>query len=268
MKDTKLRLDYLFSIGIKLAEGDEYNYLGMEVILRNNDLATTNKPTTTDNERFITSFAPRKNKGVQPVGDSVPVTAILNGFESEPEKSIAAGFNWIIEGVTGDIETWMPNLNELIKMQIEHDKQKATSSAANDPNKIGDIINGKQVKPRTKTEYIGLHFIKKWEAVKFMEETGESLFYISNNEYIELFVPESAIKKVRQQSALYRKVETEITWQSELKLFLDESNHIDGGSPIETAIEHPKSKVDRDWDNEFVQMCRVVVDAVDNKEVK
>lgn len=81
------------------------------------------------------------------------------------------------------------------------------------------------LKPRTKVEYVKCDFEHKWEAVKFMEETEETLYTRPNDEYIELMVCESAVKKMRQGTTLYRRVESEVTWQGEL-IGLLESNGV------------------------------------------
>ncbi len=102
----ELRLDYFLSKGLKLVTGDT-------------------STSDIENQCFIVSFAQRKNTGEQPCGDDVPVIINgNNGYEHEylskvvawdrsPEKSSNGAFYAIL--------TWKPDLDALIKMQIEHD---------------------------------------------------------------------------------------------------------------------------------------------------
>lgn len=104
-----------------------------------------------------------------------------------------------------------------------------TKDACND---IRNIANADQAfilraaaleekKPRTKVEYVKCEFVTKWEHVKLMEDTGESLFFLPNDEFIEVMTPESAIKKLRKGHELYRRIETEITERDEFIEFVE-----------------------------------------------
>jgi hypothetical protein len=140
----KLRLDYFLSLGLKLVEGDKYIFTEREYTITGGDNASAISEDEFYNEdRIITSFAPRKNTGEQPCGDDVPVLVTLLNKEVRE-----AGGNNSCEGVGSystdlnsqyQVDTWQPDIEELIKMQSEHDAcDKAQDSMINFGNKMLD----------------------------------------------------------------------------------------------------------------------------------
>lgn len=122
MNDVKLRMDYFLSLGLKLADGDIYLSMNGDMFMVGDDIEAmhANVVSERDKEKFIVSLAPRKNTGVQPVGDSVPV--IVYWGHDNSDESLFGATDWEIELDNINIATWKPSIDALIKMQIQNDE--------------------------------------------------------------------------------------------------------------------------------------------------
>jgi len=201
MQNDKLRLDYFFKQGLKLANYDVVGReIGLTTVVEHN-IDDFNLPCPNDVNMLIEPFAPRKNKGVQPCGDDAPVVLeyYRNHKDFGNEKRYAGQVDWAC--VTTN-KSWKPDINELIKLQDAHDKQ---------------------AKPkRTKVEFVKVDKNadngKYWECARQFAE-GECEFYsdalgccgVKSNDFLLTHY---------KSGYLYRKVEREVTWQEEAKLLL------------------------------------------------
>ena len=130
---NKLRLDYFFSKGGKLVDGDVFiDTTGRRVAIGIGNGSgrdqcgdtTANKPCVHDSKRFIESFEPRKNKGVMPCDGDFPVVANLfhRGISGDSYGCLAKDFRWDFTNKANCyVEFWQPDINALIEMQNEHD---------------------------------------------------------------------------------------------------------------------------------------------------
>lgn len=75
-------------------------------------------------DRYIKSFAPRKNEGAQPVGDDV-VVDVYDGLAGYCTR--ASQLNWSLKEDEGHytVKTYTPNYDALLKMQNEFDKKES-----------------------------------------------------------------------------------------------------------------------------------------------
>jgi len=126
MENVKLRLDYYLG-KLKLVNGDVYKDIsGVHYTVGDGgknymSASQANIPSTKDCGRFIVSLAPRENKGEQPCGDDAMVYVDLSN--GDQVRWLAKHFEWT---GAGDyvVETWKPDIEAIIKMQIEFDKNK------------------------------------------------------------------------------------------------------------------------------------------------
>jgi hypothetical protein len=249
MNDTKLRLDYLRSNKISAAVGDNYIDGGINGKISNPRQARIINELNGNecSDIFITSFTPRKNTGVQPCGDDVPVVGYW-GHRDDKFKRLCGQPAWSLE-LNNYVKSWKPDIDELIKMQIEHDKQVKPCAS--------ELFEEKKM-PRTKTEYV-----KVTDSIFDLQvdfERGELWFF----KPVDFFNPVKrymTIKCIIQLAELietknvYRKVETEITWQDEAKDLLLSQAYCEGDD-LFNLFDNPE---------DTISFCRFVVDAVDNK---
>ena len=122
---SKLRLDYFLSLGLKLVEGDTCTSPSLSVmhtIEDKDDAEDWNNDSDLNNQCFVLEFAHRKNTGEQPCGDDVPV--IMKDKDNNTSRGAASYYEWSLK--KGRYITFIPDLDALIKMQNEHDKQGKT----------------------------------------------------------------------------------------------------------------------------------------------
>lgn len=120
-------------------------------------------------------------------------------------------------------------------------------------------IDDFKAKPKTKVEYVKCEFKHAWEALKEYQEDG-NLFLSAGA--VGVYIPPNDIYQVvGNHPNLYRRIETEITWQDELEEFMSKCVHFDGANAIQDFYNgQPKIKV---LDNEFLSMCHLVVSLTD-----
>lgn len=146
MNDTKLRLDYFLNLGLEIVKGDGYinkinNYSGK---CRNSiwikELNYEGHPQISD--LFITSFTWRKNEGTHPTNRSSDIPVVYRRVEGGSEcKGMADKCAWDIWKHSSDILSWKPDLELLIKMQIEYDeKQVLTKDCHKVVNRVDEYI--------------------------------------------------------------------------------------------------------------------------------
>lgn len=255
---SKLRLDYFLSLGLKLVKGDEYDYSNMHIKLAPVGVKSSNKPCENDENRFITSFALRKNTGVQPCGDDVPV--VVERVDEGHWSNAAKACDWNTGIGVDDINSWKPDIDALIKMQDEFDSnaykakcddvlidRAVKQQVATDSQEIAKAMSDSvEQKPRVKVEYVKRDFTKLSDA--FIAHEYAALYYNVNESY--LMANNAGVVSHYELDNLYRKVETEISWQDEFKLFL---------SLIlcDEEVREIISSVDG-WDKEFLEMCNHV----------
>ena len=125
---VKLRLDYFLGLGLKITTCDGYEIRSMSVRVSNDIHAKKLYEGTGNNERFITSFARRKNEGFQPVGDYIPVLICCKDAPNTWLLRLAGRVDWECDCFRCVVE-WMPNLNALIEMQVKSDNAQVVSLA-------------------------------------------------------------------------------------------------------------------------------------------
>jgi len=109
------------------------------------------------------------------------------------------------------------------------------------------------VKPRVKVEYVKCEYDYVWQMVKEFEE-GRGIYTRKSHEtYIKI---DNAPDVLRYMRRLYRKVETEITWQDELIDFCKLIN-IEPRFPM--SADHGYVQVSGMMkESEFISMCHLV----------
>lgn len=237
MNDVKLRLGFVRLIieGFKLKYGDETLGQSGRVNCVGNTCGMTFANNFDDND-FITSFAPRKNTGVQPVGDGVPVFAYLTdeiGY-IDGLSSAADAWGW---SVTESIIEWKPDINKLIKMQIQYDE-----------------LNIAKEKPRMKTEYVKVTDSIFGLGADFAK--GE-LYYPGSVQGQFIVIDDTILlAQLIEDEKVYRKVETEITWQREL----DQWAHKTGTC---VTVDFDNNIIQTGWisSTQFKEMCHLVYHA-------
>ncbi len=117
-----LRLDYFLSLGLKPYLGDSFSCRGSLHVVDALNIGVISSSDALHCERFITSLAPRENTGAQPCGDNVPV--VVEWGDGLNEVDAAVNVLWNTDGFRNDIDSWSPDLAELIKMQDEHDAKR------------------------------------------------------------------------------------------------------------------------------------------------
>lgn len=186
----KLRLDYFLSVGGKVATGDLVSVPFCEILEVENDKHANifNEPGEGDCERFIISFAPRKNTGKQPVPDRFPV---LWSQRNNTRKNIGLGLDW--EQLIMD--SWKPDIDALIKLQDWQDKTiptfsttlnkeranfKSGTEVITGPSKIAECFERDQeaddlVKHEDEIEQLG-HVASKLRSAGFFVQIDALLF--------------------------------------------------------------------------------------------
>ena len=250
---SKLRLDYFLNFGIELVDGDIivdldggwYNCCDMNVDLFGNGRGGC--------KRFIKSFAPRKNTGEQPCVDDVQVVAVVR--HGRDWRATAKKCDWSIDLEPGDIKTWKPDLDALIKLQDEHDK--------------------KQSKPnRTKTEFVKVDKNaeggKYWECARDFAEGGCE-FFADGNKYLPVTNNDCLLANYKA-GLLYRKVENEATWQDEVKEYLSNCKDLTECVKLVVFTSKPDGGFCEDtgeWirlQGEFIGLCHLVAELADKPE--
>jgi hypothetical protein len=233
----KLRLDYFLSIGGETAIGDGFiGCDGDSYIIEGDDGDDFSDANDPDNvSRFITSFAPRKSKGEQPCGDDMPV--VVNWHDGVVENTTAGWVSWD----NSDIDDWSFCLEALIKMQAEHDTKKA-----------------EPVKPRVKVEYVPMVTSHPYKMFKAMEDDGDVYVLCEDGEYEGMSgCVINLANAIGDETSIYRKVETEVTWRSEVEEFIVNATEGMGSTYID-ASDGDVVIDGRIPADDFVKMCHLV----------
>ena len=240
---STLRLDYFLSLGLKLVEGDvrDGEFKSHDHLKQGFDYSEC--------KSIIDSFAPRKNTGEQPCDRDITVE--VSFADNDKRTHTANHWIWSISDSKHDVVTWKPDLQELIKMQDKHDNKQDTKTV--DPR----ISNMAEVKPRMKVEYVKVDKNAEggafWECAKYFVDNN--LFYRNHSgEGYPIVSNCHELLQKYEASNLYRKVETEITWQNELDTFLGKNSAL-------YSIECPSKHIHLDVEitpERFVEMCRLV----------
>lgn len=119
-------------------------------------------------------------------------------------------------------------------------------------------------KPKMKVEYFKCEFKHAWEAVKAFEELGEFHQYLPHG-YEQITSIECAFDR-HLRGNLYRKVETPVTWQSELEEFVNKSPWLTDIHNLGDFYPELCSGASSDVDAEFIEMCRLVVKHASDKD--
>jgi hypothetical protein len=246
---SKLRLDYFLSLGLKLHKKDEYIFKGRSYVITDEDNAFVMSRTDFENqERFITSFVPRKNEGAQPCGDGVPV--VVEYDDGGEYSELASDLTWNKQA----LKSWKPNLYVLTKMQAEHDAKQVkpflqTGESFEHTKTLNFILERmvnvhgehesvdyihklrnaiifveqaedktpKQAKPRTKAQYVECETLQS--ALDDFESKSGIEFYCSIDG-VNRITSVKSLALAYGNDSLYRKVETEITWQDAFQEFI------------------------------------------------
>jgi len=124
---NKLRLDYYKSLGLKLEIGDVYTITGARgedvITCDSQHLDAQNSACSNDKNRFIISFAPRKNTGEQHDCGDIPIIARYNETRTRCDLKSKLSFEIIDAPCVLSMESWIPDLELLIKMQDENDNK-------------------------------------------------------------------------------------------------------------------------------------------------
>lgn len=122
-------------------------------------------------------------------------------------------------------------------------------------------------KPRTKTEYVKVNPNADggsyWECARDYAcgEVGSFFHAYSEASGKRLVQDNDQLLQHYKTKSLYRKVETEITWKDALCDYVDECKEL----TIDSSLSFAACINGAAWDNEFLEMCRVVVSAADGK---
>jgi uncharacterized protein YqkB len=246
---SKLRLDYFLSLGLKLVEGDEVWHCRALKLDSSTQAESYNSARDYDCSVHITSFAPRKNEGVQPCGDDAPVVVNFNDYSASSCGSSANGLEWKICHACSDIYSWKPDLDALIKMQAENDAKQV-----------------KQTKTRAKVEYVKCEKSSIFNLCE-MFELKELHFDANCDESKKL--PVETERHLTQlffsDSPIYRKVEAEITWQDEVNSCIYDIRSSDGTRLLKYQITAIKEAI-KENPYAVLSLCHLVASMTDKPE--
>ena len=157
--------------------------------------------------------------------------------------------------------------NQCVKEMSFHN----VSSAEFMDYQLGVKIPLEPIKPRTKVEYVKVEFDHIWEGIKAMEVGGETYFVDGNEDvqYIEIGNVPAFMRPLAMKEAIYRKVETEITWQGEVREFIAGCEEISINTSFTEVLtygylngELTKEACNDDsqiaFVDEFIEMCNLV----------
>ncbi len=118
---SKLRTEYVKSLGIELVVGDNFSAIGEAYIIGDYNVLLLNGTDPFNKFRFITHFAKRKNQlKVQPVDDDVPVVCYTHPHRDAYWGGKAKDLNW------AGVILWAPSYSKLLEMQVAHDEKNAS----------------------------------------------------------------------------------------------------------------------------------------------
>lgn len=134
---------------------------------------------------------------------------------------------------------------------------------------IDGIVVESSEKPRTKTEYIKLNKndkeVKFWEVARdFAESEGIALYFLIDDSYLPIVSNERLLAEYKDGN-LYRKVEKQITWYDDVIDYLESFSGDECKTFIETIMENKNTGAEGHHYEGFINMCRLVVESVDNK---
>lgn len=168
---NKLRLDFfLRESKLKLVEGDKFSVRGDNCDVTEFNISSLNCNDPLNSERFITSLAPRKNTGIQPCGDNMPVI-VDHAYYGSNISAIASSVEWsenhtncplatMKKEVIFAVKTWKPDLEALIKEQDEHD---AKPTVTTEPSKtVWDAVNAFEAISYVRNELMARYIPLGW----------------------------------------------------------------------------------------------------------
>jgi len=187
-------------------------------------------------------------------------------FRYCPADDSIMGCHYKAEASDGLVCT-IEEFNQCVKEMSFHN----VSSAEFMDYQLGVKIPLEPIKPRTKVEYVKVEFDHIWEGIKAMEVGGETYFVDGNEDvqYIEIGNVPAFMRPLAMKEAIYRKVETEITWQDEVREFIAGCEEISVNTSFTEVLtygylngELTKEACNDDsqiaFVDEFIEMCNLV----------
>jgi len=178
-KQVRLRLDYFLN-NANLAEDDIYkNELGKNIVVgKRISVEHSNERCSDDCLRSIVSLAPRENiTGEQPCGDDVPVAVVFND-NSGSHSALGYDVIWSISGEDDDVKTWTPDIDALIKMQVEFDESKEVE--AQKERMLHSLLPDSLIRKKPTAKEVNENFI--CEGVAFVKATSTETVEIKPNQ--------------------------------------------------------------------------------------
>lgn len=122
-----------------------------------------------------------------------------------------------------------------------------------------DVGAKESAKPRTSIEYVKVDGLF-WNIAKEYKENKESIFHKSGENYFLIKTLESLVKSHKARN-VYRKVETEITWQDAVADYLSKCKYlINNSGCIELDLNSCSTSTELldEGGKEFIEMCHLV----------
>ena len=130
------------------------------------------------------------------------------------------------------------------------------------PELVESLINKPKPKPKTRSEYVKVEMDTN-DIAKAMID-GE-VFYSELGEHEYSWGGDGFIDKqgdtVRVVGDYYRKQEVEVDWRDELESFVKRSVYLERDTNLYEAFTQPESENERKFDDDFLEMYRVVLRA-------
>lgn len=208
----------------------------------NKDIAHSVNSTKLINLCQVTSFAGRKHTGGEmPCGGDLPVVVKLHLGSTQTGRN-ASCFNWLIEGVAGDITSWKPDLEALEKL-VNEKKGKTMPQKQYTYELVTDLDTNGIAKAMIDGEvFYGKDgcYIYKWNGDGFVNNRGNHI--LLNYKF-------------------YRKVEKQIDWRKEVCNYVNSLPDTHGTKLTLVNNNVLKFKANILSEKEFLEMCRVALRA-------
>ncbi len=125
-------------------------------------------------------------------------------------------------------------------------------------NQLVHVLEVEDLKPRTKAEWIE---VPSNEAVYYFTKTDDDLWLQPDASGDAASLQDYIDHLSSGDNGLYRKVETEMTWQDEVKVLLKESEHCNEG--VDIYFHGADKQVS---DSQFIKLCHLVASLTNKPE--
>jgi len=128
-------------------------------------------------------------------------------------------------------------------------------------DKRNELFGEKAVSKKMKVEYVEAKFNHAWEAVKEYQEEGDLFCDVAGS--YEVIPNAMSAHRAFNGENIYRRVETEVTWQGELAELISKSECISNKHNIGMFSSFDSNSVEC---SDFIAMCHIVASMTDKPE--